>query len=86
MMPAWPIEWHENNLKTYRENYARKQQEVDRMVGELVRWEANIIKCQMQIDAAKKAGKKAFDPDKYLKPRDAASHADNLKSNQGEAK
>ena len=72
-MAAWPIEWHENTLKNYRENYACKQEEVDRLVGELVRWEADITRWQMQIDAAKKQGKKAFDRDKFLRVRSPAA-------------
>lgn len=75
-MPAWPIEWHENNLKNFRESFAQKQAQVDRLVGELVRWEADILRRQMQIDEAKRLGKKAFDPDKFMKPKPPSAAGD----------
>jgi hypothetical protein len=69
MMAAWPIEWHENNLKNFRENYARKQEESDRLVGELLRWHEEINWRQAQIDEAKKRGQKEFDSEKFMKKR-----------------
>lgn len=68
-MAKWAIEWHESGLKNFKENYVRKQAELDRLNGELLRWEASILKTEMQIAEAKKRGMKGFDPEKFMKPR-----------------
>lgn len=74
-MAKWPIDWHENNLKNFRHSYAQKQAEVDRAVGELVRWKAEIDFRQLQVDEAKRIGQNEFDPERFLKKR-RASHAE----------
>lgn len=66
-MAAWPIDWHANNLKNFRDHVAIKQAEADRMNGELIRIHKELEWRQIQIDNALRLGKKEFDPEKFMK-------------------
>lgn len=69
MPNVMPIEWHESTLVTYEENLRRFEAEVESKVKELERWKKELDFRKLQISEAKRLGKAAFDPDRFLVKR-----------------
>jgi hypothetical protein len=68
-MKAYSIEWHENNLKNYKETVERERIKLTRLSEELARDEERLKFHALQIETAKSQGKTEFDSDRFMKPR-----------------
>jgi hypothetical protein len=65
-MKPKPISWHEACLKSRRQTLANERASLELQRQSVERLIESVWILEAQIDRAKREGKAAFDPDKYL--------------------
>jgi 3-isopropylmalate dehydratase small subunit len=63
------VKWHENCLKNQRSHVAHLRQEVERMMKDVERQEAEVAFYDLQVETAKTQKKDGFDREKFLKDK-----------------
>lgn len=65
----FPIAWHEDCLRNYRDSLKRDREALERQVAHVARRSEEVSAYEQQIAQAKAAGKDSFDRNKFGKVR-----------------